>query len=67
MKSAIEKTKSGNFNNPDVKLSSHGAEKGQREVYLLGEGGKNSFKTKEMILGIRESNFRRIFSTKYYT
>ena len=34
MRSVIENTESGNFNSPDVKLSWHGPDKGQREVYL---------------------------------
>ena len=69
MRSVIENTESGNFNSPDVKLSWHGPDKGQREVYLGGkkrERERMVLKTKEMTLGIRESNWRRIiFSAKY--
>ena len=69
MSSIIENTESGNFNSPDVKLSWHGPDKGQREVYLGGGGEERErmvLKTKEMTLGIRESNLRKIiFSAKY--
>ena len=57
MRSVIENTESGNFNSPDVKLSWHGPDKDQREVYFGGEKReRNGLKTKEMTLGIRESN-----------
>ena len=37
MSSVIENTESGNFNSPDVKLSWHGPDKAQREVYFGGK------------------------------
>ena len=45
MRSVIENTESGHFNSPDVKLSWHGPDKGQREVYLGGkkERERNGF------------------------
>ena len=45
MRSVIENTESGHFNSPDVKLSWHGLDKGQREVYLGGkkERERNGF------------------------
>ena len=67
MRSVIENTESGNFNSPDVKLSWHGPDKDQREVYFGGEKREREtvWKPRKWHLELGSLIPRIIFSAKY--